>query len=295
MTNTDETTERLEARMAYLGIRDKSPTADLLPKKSLPPGLLDPDCRHVAAHLVSLVREVYSRCRRRGRELATRRPDRYGDRQLMQWDGGYDWRGRYHAPVWAKIAGAARGRGFDVADFVETQFALAAGSGSPYPNKLLTPAALDRYDRDRMGEIVEALHISRRAVENHFAVQVAEMMGIFGQPSRETAALSALRNPMNSLKAFFRYWVVARFDRGTPEYRRILATYRRPALREYAASVRAHDAAYDNALLWDFRLIIEQTRLAFVDLIAGDQGRWLLPPAEPPADARRQDKAGPAA
>ncbi len=109
MNDTDEVTERLEARMAYLGIRDKTPTADLLPTRSFPSGMVDPECRDVAAFLVRLVRATYVRCRRKSREVATRRPDRYGDHQLARWDGGYDWRGRYHAPVWAKIAAAAFG------------------------------------------------------------------------------------------------------------------------------------------------------------------------------------------
>ena len=105
MSETDEVTGRLQARMAYLGIRDKAPTADLLPTRSMPFGLTLPDCRDVAAFLLRVVRGTYTRCRRNQRELATRRPDGYGDDRLARWDGGYDWSGRYHAPIWARIAG----------------------------------------------------------------------------------------------------------------------------------------------------------------------------------------------
>src|SRR5262245_55141299 len=135
MNDTETTTERLQARMAYLGARGRAPTADLLPTRSMPPSLPVPECRHAAAYLVSLVRYTYARRRKEHRALATGRPDDYGDGTLAPWDGGYDWRGRYEPPVWARIAGAALARGFDVEDFVEKAFATAAGSGTPYPNK----------------------------------------------------------------------------------------------------------------------------------------------------------------
>src|SRR5205809_7839866 len=99
MADTDDSTERLRARMTYLGIRENTPTADLLPTKALPSGLHDPDCRDVASFLVRLVRDTYTRCRRTSREVATRRRDRYGDFALDPWDGGYDWKGHYHAPI----------------------------------------------------------------------------------------------------------------------------------------------------------------------------------------------------
>jgi hypothetical protein len=286
LNDTDATTERLKARMAYLGIRETSPTADLLPTRSMPSGLLDPDCRDVAAFLVRLVRRTYARCRRNSRELATRRPDHYGDHQLARWDGGYDWRGRYHAPVWAKIAAAALERGFEVEDYVEAQYALAAGAGSPFPNKLLSSSALERYERETMRQVVRERHVNRGSMEAHFAVEVTRQMTIFGNRGREAAALAVLRNPTNSLRPFFRYWVIAQFDRGLEPYPMIRATYRRPALLQYASSVRAHESAYDHPVLAEFRLAVAMTRLAFAELIADDQAGWVVPPVESAAESR---------
>ena len=293
MSDTDETTQRLEARMAYLGIRDQTLTADLLPTRSMPSGLLDPDCRDATAFLVRIVRATYARCRKKEREAATARPDRYGDHSLARWDGGYDWQGRYRAPIWARIAGAALERGFDVEDYVESQFARAAEHGSPYPNKLLSPAALDEYERDRMGEVVRRGEISRFVMDNHFIQQATQEMTIFGKPGLGAGALAALRNPTNDLKPFYRYWVVAQLDPENPDYCKILLTYRRPALRQYACSVRAYEAAYDHDVLGDFRLVIVQTKLVFADLVGGDQGRWVLPAAGPATVAHHQGPGEP--
>ena len=182
MTESDETTERLEARMAYLGLRDQRPTADLLPTTSMPWGLLDSDCRDVTAFLVRLVRAIYVRCRKNDRQAATRRPDRYGDQTLARWDGGYDWRGRYHAPIWARIAGAALERGFDVEDYVASEFSRAAEAGSPYPNKLLSPASLDRYDREVMPGVVRQRHVNRGVMEDQFGLEASRESTIYGRP-----------------------------------------------------------------------------------------------------------------
>jgi hypothetical protein len=285
VNDVDATTDRLKARKAYLGIRDTSPTADLLPTRTLPSGLLDRECRDVAAFLVRVVRGTYARCRRKSRELDTRRPDRYGEHQLARWDGGYDWRGRYHVPVWAKIAGAALERGFDVEDYVESQYALAAGTGSPYPNKLASRAVLDRYEREKMPQVVQQRHVNRGSMEVHLALEMSRQSTIFGMPRGAAAGLAALRDPTNSLRPFFRYWVIAQFDRGVEPYPTIRATYHRPALLQYASSVRAHESAYDHPVLAEFRLAVAITRLAFAELIADDQARWVAPPAEPAAES----------
>jgi hypothetical protein len=285
VNDTDATTEQLKARMAYLGIRATSPTADLLPMLSMPSGLLDPDCRDVAAFLVRVVRGTYARCRRNSPGIDTRRPDRYGDYQLARWDGGYDWRGRYHLPVWARIAAAALERGLEVEDYVEVEYALAAGAGSPYPNKLLSSAALDRYERETMPQVVRERHVNRGSMGAYFAVEVTQQMTIYGKPGLEAAALAVLRNPTNSLRPFYRYWVIAQFDRGIEPYPTIRATYRRAALLQYASSVRAHESAYDHPVLAGFRSIVATTRSAFAELIAEDQAGWALPPAEPPAES----------
>ena len=87
--------------------------------------------------------------------------------------------------------------------------------------------------------------------------------------------------------------MIARFDRTVPAYGEILATYRRPALRQYACSMRAYEAAYDHDLLWDFRLVIVQAKLVFADLIGGDQDRWVLPAAGPATDAHHQGPGEP--
>jgi hypothetical protein len=273
--------------MAYLGIRDRRPTADLLPTRSIPPGLADPECRDVAAFLVGLVRATYVRCRRNRRERATQQPDRYGDHQLARWDGGYDWRGRYHAPIWAKVAGAALGRGFDVEDYVNFQFARAARAASPHPNKLLSAAALDGYEREMMPEVVRQLHVNRGSMEAHLAIEVSRQMSIFGMRSREAAALAVLWDPSNSLRPFFRYWVIAQFDRGVDPYPQIRATNRRPALLRYSSSARAHDSAYDHPVLADLRAVIARTRLGFAELIADERDRWVGPPVEPATEAAR--------
>ena len=285
MNDTDETTERLKARKAYLGIRETSPTADLLPTRSMPSGLLDPDCRDVAAFLVRVVRGTYARCRRNSRELATRRPDRYGDHQLARWDGGYDWSGRYHAPVWVKIAGAALERGFDVEDYVEAQYAPAAGSGSPFPNKLLSPAALDRYERENMPQVVRRGHLRRRIMEDQFVLAIGRERSIYGAPTQGVAGLRALRDPTNTLQPLYRHWVVAQLDPANPDYRQIGETHRRAALRQYATSVRAYDSAYEHPALSDIRAVIARTRPAFAELVADDQAGWVVPPVEPAAES----------
>lgn len=181
----------------------------------------------------------------RGGIRDTRRPRRsdwYGDRPLPDWNGGHDWSGRYHVPVWARIAGAVLDRGFDVEDSVERAFALVAEAGSPYPNKLLAPTALEHYERTLMDMVVRRRRVNRRVIENPFALAVGHMKP-FGIPPGEAAALAVLRDTGNSLPPFLRFWVVARFFIEKPQYREVWSSCRRPALFEYDSSVRAYEAA----------------------------------------------------
>ena len=165
------------------------------------------------------------------------------------------------------------------------EYALAAGAGSPYPNKLLSPAALDRYERETMPQVVRERHVNRGVMEDQIALLASRESSIYGQPRGAAAGLAALRNPTNSLGPFFRYWVIAQFDRGVEPYPTIRATYRRPALLQYASSVRAHESAYDHPVLAEFRLTVAITRLAFAELIADDQAGWVVPPVEPAAES----------
>lgn len=273
MSEPDEISRRLVARRAYLGVRDRTPTPDLLPTRTMPFALTLSDCRDVAAHLVALVRDSYVQRRRHHRADDSGRPDRYGDRPLVDWDGGYDWQGRYHPPVWARIAQAALDRGFDVVDYVEKAFDLGAGAGSPQPNKLLSAPVLDTYDRTHMGTVVEQRRVNRSVMESYLVTQIFREMGL-GLP-RPQAALAVLRNPTNSLRPFFRYWIVAQFDLEQPEYRQIWAIWRRPALLDYAASVRAHEAVYDDPILESFRSVVSMARRALAEIVAGDPNGWV--------------------
>jgi hypothetical protein len=286
MIDSGELTARLEARMAYLGIRTQIPTVDLLPTRSMPFGLTLPDCRDVAAFLVRLVRATYSRCRRNHRADAGQHPDRYGDHILARWDGGYDWSGRYHAPVWARIAAAVLERGFDMGDYVERSFARAAGVAAPYPNKLLSPAALDLYEQTRMPDLLHEREVNRGVTEDQFVSEVSRERWFYGQTQLGAAGLSVLRSQANSLSPFYRYWAAAQLDPEKPEHQQILLTNRRPALRQYASSVRAYDLVYDHPVLAEFRWVIGVAKSAFAALTADDQADWVpAPPAPGPGAA----------
>ena len=284
MNDTDSTTERLQDRVAYLGTRGRTRTADLLPTRSMPFGLTVPGCRDAAAFLTGLVRGAYVRNRRQHRAAASGRPDDYGERHLADWDGGYDWRGRYHPPVWARIAGAALERGLDVEDYVEKAFARAA-AGSPLPNKLLSDAALVEYDRAHMGKAVHLLRVKRGVDEVQLGLGIGRWRSLRGESTLRSAALGVLRDPTSGMRPFHRYLVAARFIHEAPELAGVLARYHRPALHLYAASVRAHDAAYDRDVPEDLRSVVAMTRRAFAELIADDQGRWVAAPAGPDAGA----------
>jgi hypothetical protein len=273
MNDDDAIAARLRARRAYLGITDRTPTADLLPAKTLPAGLHDPDARDVAGFLVRFVRGTYSRCRRKLRAAATRGQDRYGDHELRRWDGGSDWRGHYQAPIWARIARVILDRGLDLESFVEWQFARAAADGSPYPNKLLAAAGLTAYERDEQPKVVKQLWASIPALVNHLQFEASQTERIL-QWTGDWALIAALRARTTSLPAFFRYWVAVQSAPASPEYAEIATTHRRRALREYASSVGAYEAAYDHPVLTDFRRVVAIVREVLADLIDGDQDRW---------------------
>lgn len=292
MSDADEITRRLQTRRAYLGVRDKTTTPDRLPTRTMPFALTLPDCRSVAAHLVTLIRNTYVQRRRNRRMTESGRPDQYGDRPLPDWDGGYDWQGNYHPPVWARIARATLDRGFDVADYVEKTFARAADATSPLPNMLLSATALDAYDRTYMGTVIDQRHFQREMMEQQFASEIIQesSLGL----SRTQAALVVLRNRTNRLRPFFRYWVVARLDLNRPEYRQIWATWRGPALLEYAASVRAHAAAYNEPVLDPFRATVAMTKEALADLIEGDPAGWIRADDNASGPGPVEEASGPA-
>ena len=143
-----------------------------------------------------------------------------------------------------------------------------------------------------MPQVVRQRHVNRRVMEDQIALLASQETAIFGLPRGAAAGLAVLRNPTNSLRPFFRYWVIAQFDRGVEPYPTIRATYRRPALLQYASSVRAHESAYDHPVLAEFRLTVAMTRLAFAELIADDQAGWVLPPVEPAAESRGHGPGG---
>jgi hypothetical protein len=281
MKMSEDPTSRLRARNAYLGIRELTPRADLLPKQALPWDLHDRECYDVSRFVVQLVRAKYVRCRKEGSEVLTHRPNRYGGHELRHWDGGYDWQGKYHVPIWMKIAAAILERGFDVEGYIETAFARAADAGTPYPNKLLSLAALEHYEREELPEVVRQSHIARRCTETDFLHRISDHAAIYRR-TRGDAALAVLGNPTDRPRGFYRYWVAAQLDPGDPKLRRIRETYRGQALGEYVASVRAYEAAYGP--LTDFRLTISIVRHAFVELAEGDQTAWTPPPVEGSCD-----------
>jgi hypothetical protein len=293
MSETDDITARLQARAAYLGYRDKTPTADLLPTRTMPAGLQDPDCHDVVGYLVALVRDTYVRCRRNSREIATRRPDRYGHFRLEQWDGGYDWRGQYHVPIWVKIARAILDRGLDVKGFVTWQFARAETAGSPYPNKLLSPTALDSYEREEQREVIWQRQLSIKIMTVQLELEINRYRGMFSRSPGE-AAIAAFRNPTIALSAFFRYLIVSNYCRTHAEdeqqparVQEILRMFRRGALREYTCSAQAYETACDQLALSEFQAVFTLVRIALAELVDGDQGQWPPPPGETMADTRR--------
>ncbi len=292
----DDVTNRLMARTAYLGISGITPTVDLFPKKVLPSGLHDPDCYDLTRFLTHLVRHTYVGCRRAATEAITRRPDHYGAHELRRWDGGYDWKGRYHAPIWVKVARAILDRGLDFEGYINAGFIRVANAGSPYPNKLLSPAALDQYQQDEQGEAITRRRIHRATMGSQFALECSRANRLFGG-TWANAVLSTLRDPSNALRPFFRYWVAAQFDRVQPEYREVLMAYRPKALREYASSVRAYEVAYrdpdSTVVLMEFRPVVEKARQAFAELVEGDQSRWLPTPVGAWPDARQAEAGRP--
>ena len=285
MNRTVTTTERLPGRMADPGARGRTPTGDLLPTRSMPFGLTLPSCRDAAASLTGLVRSTYVRLRRQHREAATGRPDSYGAHRMAHRDGGYDLQGRYHPPIWARIAGAALERGLDVEDYVERAFARAASAGSPQPTELRSGAALEDYDRTHMGTAVHLLRVRRRVDEDQFAMGIRRVRSLYRTEGPRATMLAVLRDRTRGPRPFYRYWVAARFVHEARELAGIRARYHRPALRLYAASVRAYDAAYDPAVPEDLRSAVAMTRRAFAELIAEDQGGWVATPAGPAAGA----------
>lgn len=291
MSDADEITRRLLARRAYLGVRNRT-TPDLLPTRTMPFALTIPDYRGVAAHLVALVRRTYVQRRRNRRTTDSGRPDRYGDQPLADWDGGYDGQESYHPPVWARIARAALDRGFDVADYVEKTFVRADEAGSPPPNMLLSATALDAYERTQMDTVVEQFRVRRGVMEQRFAVEITRE-SMLGLP-RDEAALLVLQNPASGLRPFYRYWVVAQLDLDRPEYREIWATWREPALLEYAASVQAHEAAYGEPVLESFRTAVTMTKGAFADLIEGDPAGWVRADGHASGPGPVEESSGPA-
>lgn len=202
----------------------------------MPFGLTSADARDVAAFLIQLVRTTYASRRRDYGTAATKRPDTFGDDRLPRWDGGYDWRGRYHTPVWARITGAALERGFDVEDYVKRAFDHTAAAGSPYPNKLLSTAALEHYERTYLADVVHRLRVNRYVMNDQMAREISGIQSIGGVRTPRTAALVALQDLTNSLRPFYRYWVVAQFDHEDPDCRRLREAFHRPALIQYASS-----------------------------------------------------------
>ncbi len=132
-------------------------------------------------------RYMYVNCRRKATETITRRPDRYGAYELRQWDGGYDWKGNCHTPIWVKIAKAILDRGLEFEEYIQTGFTRAANAGSPYPNKLLSPASLDHYQQYQQAEAIRQCNIKRRTMENQFKVEVGRAASLF----RETFGIGA--------------------------------------------------------------------------------------------------------
>ena len=274
MSQDDELTGRLRARMAYRGIRTRTPTADLLPTGAMPFCLTFPDCR--ARGRVPGGPGPRDVCAMPagtpgGRDPA---PGLVRPSSAARWDGGHDWSGRYEAPVSARIAGALLERGLDVEDGVRSLFRRVTTTGSPYPNQLLSAEALDAYEREEMPGIIRQRHVNRRVMDQRLALEIRHEMSMYGHAQLEAAGLAVFRKPTNALQPFFRYWVVAQLDPENPEYRAILEAYRRPALLTYAASVRAYDEAYDHPALGSFRTVVEMTRRGLEDLVAGDQGGW---------------------
>ena len=126
--------------------------------------------------------------------------------ELRRWDGGYDWKGRYQAPIWVKVARAILDRGLDFEGYINAGFIRVANAGSPYPNKLLSPAALDQYQQDEQGEAITRRRIRSRYDGTPTRSRVQPGNRLFGG-TWANAVLSTLRDPSNALRPFFRYWV----------------------------------------------------------------------------------------
>jgi hypothetical protein len=289
MPDSDDVTARLRSRAAYLGVTGITPTADLMPTKVLPAGLHDPDCQDVLRYLLYRVRHLYVTCRRAPGEDTTRRADRYGADPLRWWDGGLDWKQQYHAPIWARIAHAVLDRGLDLEAYVPWAFARVAKTGSPVPNKLLSPAVLEGFLRDEQPHSVHQCGIRLKCMGTYLE------MGIFTHRSRfdrtmAEATLGALRDSTVTLRPFFRYSFLAVLAPKAPACRPIMAMYRAEALREYASSVRACEAVYGQAempaALTEFRPVIEKARQALAELVEGDQTGWMPISVGPSSDAR---------
>ena len=125
-------------------------------------------------------------------------------------------------------------------------------------------------------------------MEDQIALLASQETAIFGLPRGEAAGLAVLRNPTNSLRPFFRYWVIPRRirprGRAVPDDPGDLSSP--GGAFQYASSVRAHESAYDHPVLAEFRLTVAITRLAFAELIADDQAGWALPPVDLAAESR---------
>jgi hypothetical protein len=265
---------------------DTIPTADLLPTRSLPTGLIDPVCREVTAHLVRLIRDTYETCQEWRQEPAVRRPGRHGEHPLARWDGGYDRRGRYTTPIWAKIAWATFDRGFDLEDYVQQQFSWHLAVTPSHPNLLLSPTTLEHYGEVWMDCLIRRFHDSRDVMLDGFGWGVTWARPLFSQERLQPVVLKVVRNPNNSFEPFFKHWLAARFDRSSPAFREIRESCRRPALLQYASSVHAYETVYGHPVLADFRAVVARTKDAFAELIADDQAGWVLPPVERTAEAR---------
>ena len=176
-------------------------------------------------------------------------------KHYKQWDGGVDYRGVKHAPVWPKIVAYASMHGLDPCLLVQAVFAMHEHAEPPLPNMIVGPYALECYQTFERGS-GERLRLKLELQEDSFEKEVWRQSE-FQKRTNEDCQSRALTSPTVDCDALFRFYKALSLG-----FESIALSCRHAATMQYLMRPDDYDEVYGNKLPQEFKESARLTRQA---------------------------------